>query len=46
MFRNGRKVAGRNFYYLKGVAAAMEMALLQYSMLKAVSKVHIVKYSQ
>ncbi len=39
LFRSGSKVTGSNFYYLKGVAAALEMALCQYSMLKAISKV-------
>lgn len=33
------EASGRRFYYLKGSAALLELALLQYAMHKAVSKV-------
>jgi len=39
VFRSGRKVTGKDFYFLKGGAAALEMALIQYSMHKAIRKV-------
>lgn len=39
IFRAASSASGHSFYYLKGAAAMLELALIQYTMQKVIAKV-------
>lgn len=45
MYRAAASTSGSRFYYLKGAAAMLEIALIQYAMQKVVAKVSIAQHT-